>query len=113
MKIVNIPNLTTTDPAERLVEFYRQLGWDGERELDPKLVRMTREDAMTLLEQEIKHARELAPGDPTVARQVGLLWMNWGPSCQGSTSGKVELLPGWVKSVDKELATGTACPRIA
>lgn len=104
MKVVNIPTLTAADSAERLVEFYRRLGWNGERELDPKLVRMTREDAMTLLEQEMKHARETVPGDPTIAAQVGLLWMNWGPSSQGETPGRVELLPGWIEDADKNAA---------
>lgn len=99
MKIVNIPTLTAVDSAERLIEFYLQLGWDGKSELDPMLVRLTREDAMALLDAELQHARRLRPNDPIAMAQIGLLWMNWGPSCQGSTPGKVELHAGWMKNV--------------
>jgi hypothetical protein len=98
MKIVNIPTPTAADPAERLVEFYLQLGWDGESELDPTLVRLTREDAVALLDAELQYARKSRPDDPTAMARIGLLWMNWGPSSQGSTPGKVELHPGWFKN---------------
>lgn len=97
MQLMPIPTLEADDPAERLLEFYHKLGWDGRQILDPTLVRLTREDSIALTGTEMQRAKERASSDLNAGSSVGFLWLNWGPSSSGETPGKVELLPGWVK----------------
>lgn len=96
MELRNIPELTKTDPAERLVEFYKKLGWDGEVTVFVTKVRMTEEDWLKLVEQEMARVEiDHSPKQPFRER-VGLLWMNRGPSGSGTHPGKVELHEGWL-----------------
>lgn len=100
MRVVPIPSLTAMLPGDRLVEFYRKLGWDGESEVDPTKVRLCRHDWQELVGSEVERARQLFPdcSPLEVNLSVGFLWVNKGPSCNGTTPGKVELLPGWCQA---------------
>lgn len=95
-----IPELEAVNPEERLVEFYQKLGWDGKAVVDTSRVRLTLEDWMCLIENERQFARNQADGDSAVVAKAGLkaglFWMNYGPSGDGQTPGRVELLPGWL-----------------
>lgn len=98
-----IPELTETNPAARLVEFYAKLGWNMEDQLDPTRVRMWRDDLNALVAAETEHAKRVLtdPGSNPVLL-VGFLWASKGPSADGVTPGKVELHPGWTIPVTKK-----------
>jgi hypothetical protein len=95
-----IPELTEADPQHRLVEFFRKLGWDGEAQVDPTLVKLHEEDWQHMLRKETEHAKKVLAGQASpveLAVSLGFLWMNWGPSAGGRHRGMVELHPGWVE----------------
>ncbi|MGI9951960.1 hypothetical protein V3F56_06300 [Moorellaceae bacterium AZ2] len=94
-----IPALEEEHPAERLIEFYRKLGWDGKKIVDPTKVKMHRDDAIRLVQAEMERAYQYWPEVPRsqIAVEIGFLWMNSGPSGNGEVRGMVELLPGWVQ----------------
>lgn len=94
---VPIPELTEKLPGDRLVEFYKKLGWDGESEIDPNKVKLHTNDLEKLYAREIEHARSIYPDASPVEINltIGMLWANKGPSGYGSTPGMVELYPGW------------------
>jgi len=100
MRVVPIPSLTVELPGDRLVEFYKKLGWDGESVVDPTKVRLYEKDWQDLVGSEVERAKKLYPDcSPTeVSLAVGFLWVNKGPSCCGTTPGMVELLPGWCQA---------------
>lgn len=95
---VPIPELTAEEPGERILEFYKKIGWDGQSVIDPMKVRVTREDHTNIYLREVEHAlntiKDVSPAD--IKLGIGFLWMNSGPSCEGETPGMVELLPGWI-----------------
>ena len=93
MRIVSIPKLMNDKPALRLVEFYEKLGWDQKAFVDNSKVVMTEEDWNVLVSKEIEYANKMEPGS---GLQIGLMWMNQGPSGGGNIPGKVKLLPGWL-----------------
>lgn len=95
---VSIPELTEKLPGDRLIEFYRQLGWDGKGEIDPNKVKLHASDLQRLYIREIEHARSVYPDASPVEINltIGMLWTNKGPSGYGNTPGMVELYPGWV-----------------
>lgn len=95
----SIPKLTEQEPADRLMEFYRKLGWDGDRVLDPTLVRLHESDIEKIVAEEMDHAKHVVKGvsDLDIAVGVGFLWVNRGPSGGGGVPGFVELHPGWEK----------------
>jgi len=97
IKLKPIPTLSADLPGDRLVEFYRLLGWDGRSEVEPTKVRLCQQDWQKLVEAEIEKAKQLYPdlSPIEVNLAIGLLWVNKGPSCCGGTPGMVELLPGW------------------
>lgn len=99
VKLVPIPELTAKEPAERLVEFYRKIGWDQQKTLDPSLIKLTEQDWKQMLEAEQAHAKAVHPEihETDVYVSVGMLWMNSGPSGGGQTPGIVEIYPGWVE----------------
>ncbi|SMB96855.1 hypothetical protein SAMN00808754_1691 [Thermanaeromonas toyohensis ToBE] len=94
-----IPVLEKEHPAERLGEFYRKLGWDGKKVVDPTKVKMHRDDFTRLVQAEMERAYHYWPQVPRsrIALEVGFLWMNQGPSSDGEVPGMVELLPGWLQ----------------
>ena len=100
MRIVPIPTLTKELPGDRLVEFYRALGWDGRSVVDPTKVRLAQEDWENLVGAEVERAKQLFPeySPMEINLSIGFLWVNKGPSCSGTTPGMVELLPGWCES---------------
>lgn len=104
LKIVKpIPVLEEEHPAERFKEFYRRLGWDGKKIVDPTKVKMHRDDFTRLVQAEMERAYHCWPDVPRsqLALEIGFLWMNSGPSSDGETPGMVELLPGWQKKGDR------------
>jgi hypothetical protein len=104
MRIEPIPTLTAELPGDRLVEFYKKLGWDGESMVDPAKVRLCEKDWQDLVGAEMERAKKLYPdvSPGTVAFEVGFLWVNKGPSSGGNTPGMVELLPGWCSAPEPE-----------
>ncbi|WP_073239196.1 hypothetical protein [Desulforamulus putei] len=98
VKILPIPTLSADSPGERLTEFYRKLGWDGEAILDPVYVRLTEEDWQNLMIAEVTHAKAVITNmnESDIIVGMGMLWANIGPSGGGKTPGMVELHPGWV-----------------
>jgi len=96
---VPIPAVTAREPQDRLVEFYRKLGWDGKKTIEPSLVKLTESDWMALLEAEIEHARTVFTDmhEQDIRIGVGMMWANVGPSGGGRPPGMVELHPGWVR----------------
>jgi hypothetical protein len=96
---VSIPALTEKEPKDRLVEFYRKLGWDGVSCLEPDLVRLTEEDWLNLLEAEFNHAKTVVTSlsEIDVCVGVGMMWANFGPSGDGQTPGMIELHSGWMR----------------
>ena len=99
MKTVQIPQLSEKEPLARLKEFYRKLGWDGVKELQPNLVKLTEEDWRALLGTEIDHAKAVITDvhELDIRVGVGMMWTNIGPSGGGQTPGMVELHSGWVR----------------
>ncbi|MCL6477071.1 MAG: hypothetical protein K6T65_01520 [Peptococcaceae bacterium] len=99
METVQIPQLTEKEPADRLNEFYRKLGWDGVQQLEPNLVKLTEDDWTTLLGAEITHAKTVITDmhEMDIHIGVGMMWANIGPSGSGRTPGMVELYSGWVR----------------
>ena len=94
-----IPELTEEAPGDRLLEFFRRLGWDGKREVNPALVKLHVSDWQRIVGEEMERAREICRGQASpseISIGVGFLWMNWGPSGGGSTPGMAELHPGWI-----------------
>jgi len=94
-----IPELAEELPGDRLVEFFRRLGWDGKRGVDPALVKLHEADWRRIVGEEMERAKETCRGQASpseIAVGVGFLWMNWGPSGGGNTRGMVELHPGWI-----------------
>lgn len=98
VKKMPIPELTEELPGDRLIEFYKKLGWDGEGEIDPDKVKLHPADLQKLYVREIEHAKKVYPNASAVEINltVGMLWCNKGPSGCGNTQGKVELHKGWV-----------------
>ena len=98
MMIKPIPELTESNPVDRLKELYRKLEWDGEKVVDPSKVRVTEEDWSTMLGEEFEHAKAVLEAHEIDIRiGVGMLWTNIGPSGGGRHPGEVELHPGWLK----------------
>lgn len=94
-----IPELTQEQPSDRLIEFYRKLGWDGRCVVDPSLVRLHEDDLRRIVAGEMSRARAVITGasDLDIAVGVGFLWLNQGPSGGGGVLGLVELHSGWQK----------------
>lgn len=101
--VKSIPVLEEEHPAERFKEFYRKLGWDGTKVVDPTRVKMHRDDFVRLVQAEMERAYHYWPQVPRsqIALEIGFLWMNFGPSSDGETPRMVELLPGWQQKGDE------------
>lgn len=99
MQKVKLPELYGRTPPERLISFYRGLGWDGRSNLDPGKIRVHEDDLARLVMGEIERARFIACEACylEVAVGVGMLWVDYGPSGGGSSPGWVELEEGWVE----------------
>ncbi|RJO61957.1 MAG: hypothetical protein C4542_05240 [Dehalococcoidia bacterium] len=98
IKTAPIPALTAKEPADRLEEFYRKIGWDGEMTVDPSKVKVTGDDYQRILEVEREHARKIYTklSSSDIACGINIFWCNSGPSGSGKTPGMVELHAGWV-----------------
>lgn len=109
IRLVPIPTLTEKLPGDRLIEFYRALGWDGESVVEPMKVRLHQQDWQKLVEREVERAKQLFPdcSPLEINLGVGFLWLNKGPSCCGTTLGMVELLPDWCESGNEEVRSAT------
>jgi hypothetical protein len=99
MKTMPIPKLTAKNPADRLVELYRKLGWDDKKTyVDPCKIRLTESDYQHLLREEEEHAKTVFPEipDSDIVLGINMLWMNSGPSSYGKTPGMIEISEGWL-----------------
>ena len=97
MKIMPLPNVDYADlsPAEALVKFYTDLGWDPKNELlEPKRVRIPKMDYHILGEK----LHSLEPG---LKKEINLMLLNEGPSCRypDVKQGTVRLYKGWVQNI--------------
>jgi len=91
--VVDAPEVSLSvneNPEEVLVNFYRELGWNGEDTLNPNKVRTTKPVFDYLYETMFKKF----PNNP---ESVGMIMVNIGPGTDDCIpSGKVYLLEGWI-----------------
>ena len=93
MKLKPIPELQGDNPLDRLLNFFKQLGWSVEEYVDGTKVKLTREDCIKLKERELALVENI---DERI--KITMMWMNWGPSGSGQHPGKVELHKGWLRA---------------
>ena len=82
LKIVdlNAIEIQGEHPAERLLDFFRQLGWDGKKLLEPRNIVMHPD---TLAKVQTREAQQFEAKE-TVS--ILLMWMNYGPSTETDES---------------------------
>lgn len=91
MKIVKIPVLTKEAPEERILEFFKKIGWNpNTQNINPIRVMVHCKDWVKIVDEEMSR---VAQEDRA---EVNSLWMSYGPSGRGASPGKVELYSGWV-----------------
>lgn len=86
--------------GKRLMNFYEELGWDGESNINPDLVIMNNDDWKKRVEKEreiyenqvAESEEDLKEGD----KAIKYLWLNKGPAgLDEIPKGKVRLYKGW------------------
>jgi len=80
------------DPFQRFVQFYELLGWDKETQLDPRQIKLNKNDWIKLIDNEMQHAKKF--NIPAVS--VGFLWVDRGPSIDESVTEGIILIEGGV-----------------
>ena len=97
MKIVELPNMDYEDlsPAEALVKFYTDLGWESENQLlDSKKVGISKTDYRVLSEK-------LLSLETKLKKDINLMLLDKGPSSRypDVKQGTVRLYDGWVQNI--------------
>jgi len=64
----DLPNFRGNDPVETLYCFYSDLGWDGEDELEPERIVMSKEDHNSLSDRVLSYGK-------TAAEKLGLAFL--------------------------------------
>lgn len=87
-----LPDLRGKHPGDKLMNFYRDIGWDGKQEIEPMKVIINEGDWLKVVK------KMESPGMTQDERiGAGLLLTNRGPSGSKKVKrGKVKLLKGWV-----------------
>jgi len=95
-KTVDAPVVSLSEgqaPVDLLLNFYRALSWDGEMNLDPTKVRITKEVYYSLCDQ----IKLLCTEQDISDGQVGFYMVSCGPGVDDDIPpGKVRLYKGWV-----------------
>ena len=87
-----LPDIRGRHPSNKLMNFYRDLGWDGKQEIEPMNVVINEGDW-------IKVVKKMESAGMTKDERigVGLMFANRGPSGSKKVKhGRVKLLKGWV-----------------
>ena len=87
-----LPSIRGRHPSEKLMNFYRDIGWDGEQNIDPTKVTVNEKDWLVLI-------KKMEPAGGTHDARVASGWMFTikGPSGSNKVkTGKVRLKKGWV-----------------
>lgn len=88
----NLPKYRGSDPYEALVNFYKDLGWDEKKELDPMKVKLSEKDSKSFMDHVMGYSEDK---DERIA--LGFFYINKGPSGRAEVpEGKVILEPGWL-----------------
>jgi len=88
----NLPQLRGRHPGDKLMNFYRDLGWDGKQEIEPMNVIVNEDDWLKLI-------KDMESAGMTKDERIGVGWMftNRGPSGSSKVKhGRVKLMKGWV-----------------
>jgi len=87
-----LPDIRGKHPVNKLMNFYADLGWDGQQNLDPKKVVINEADWLKVVKK-----METAGGTQDERISAGLMFTNKGPSGSNKVKrGKVKLIKGWV-----------------
>ena len=82
----NIPELRGTNALEALMNFYEDIGWDREKTLDPRKIKMNEKDWEELFDKIVK----IGEKESMDRVDIGFLMINKGPSGDDSVpKGKV------------------------
>lgn len=88
----NLPDYKGSDPYEVLVNFYKDLGWDGKKEVVPMKVKLSEKDNKSFMNHIMGYSE-----DRNERIALGLFYINKGPSSRtGVPDGKVILESGWL-----------------
>jgi len=87
-----LPDIRGKHPSERLMNFYRDIGWDGKQEIEPMKVIINEDDWLKVIKK-----MESAGMTKDERIGAGLLFTNRGPSGSKKVKrGRVKLMKGWV-----------------
>jgi len=87
-----LPDIRGKHPVNKLMNFYADLGWDGQQNLEPQKVVVNESDWLKLVKK-MESARMTE--DERIG--AGLMFTNKGPSGSNKVKrGKVKLIKGWV-----------------
>jgi len=88
----DLPNVKGKTTLDKIANFYMDLGWDGQQNLDPKKVIVNESDWLKLIKK-----IEPVAGTQDQKISAGLTFTNYGPSGSNKIKrGKVKLVKGWV-----------------
>ena len=92
MLVKELQEILKDTPEDILLNFYKQLGWNGEDLLNPMKVLLNKADWENLCDRIMQSA------DIDKRITAGFLWMNNGPSASENVPvGKVHLLDKWTE----------------
>jgi hypothetical protein len=90
--VKDLPKFRGDDTSEVLVNFFKDLGWDERKEVDPTKVKMAKEDINLLVQHMMNFGTDVSE-----KAAIGMLFVNKGPSSSESVpKGKVLLEEGWI-----------------
>lgn len=87
-----LPDVRGRYPGDKLMNFYRDIGWDGKQEIEPMNVVVNEDDWLKLV-------KDMESAGMTKDERIGAGWLftNRGPSGSSKVKrGRVKLLKGWV-----------------
>lgn len=87
-----LPDVRGRHPNDKLMNFYRDIGWDGKQEIEPMNVVVNDGDWLKLI-------KDVESAGMTKDERIGVGWMfvRRGPSGSKKVKrGRVKLLEGWV-----------------
>jgi hypothetical protein len=92
MKALSLKSTYFIKEPSDLIAFYKALGWDGKKELDPTKVVLNIEDDKKII------GIFMEAGGEGERVQRGMFWLNYGPSASGDVpEGKVHIYSSFVR----------------